>query len=156
MIVRVIGVIWNLVLLAIFLAIVFPVVGRHGFRSNAEYCNQNLDYLYVAKKSLSMADHTDAEIDQMNNQLAPGDLAPYLTDGERDYNCPHTGIYLIRPLVDSYGEVVPPVCDLETLDVDGDGRDNRTEGWHIHRLSHLQDPLTGDWFRDPAFRFPEG
>jgi len=145
--------------MAVLLASFFPVLGQRQLEEESEYCNHNLELIFEAKarlaEDLNVFSQTSPE--NVMAEITPDDLQPYLEElaPGRDFNCPSGGIYHIRPLVDSYGEVVAPVCDYEDKDNDSDGNPNGAEGQHIHRPSFLRDTETGLYYRDPAFVFAE-
>ena len=147
---------WAVLLAGVILATFFPILGRRIQIRHGERCCENLDRIFRAKEALvrDLDLYPSKPYPPIVHQLKPMDLYPYLKNGQ-DLSCPDGGVYRIRPLVDSNGEVVPPVCDKEGADPDGNGVVNRGEGLHIHRPSHLQDPETGEWFREPAFVFPK-
>ena len=147
------AVLMALVLLSMF----FPTLGRRRQSQRGEECCRILENLYRAKEKLA------EELDLIPGEEYPDsvrflnleDLIPYLPEGAEETSCPAGGVFHLRPLVDEFAEVVPPACDRAGNDPDGNGVANRGEGLHIHLRSHLQDPETGFFFREPVFRFPD-
>jgi hypothetical protein len=152
----ILGLVWCLVLVGLALTMFFPVLGREYQRENGETCNENLELIFRAKQELAHDLNLDPALPYppIVQTLKPQDLAPYLKKYGRDLRCPSGGDYEIRPLVDEHGEVVPPVCNAQKLDSDGNGVSLAGEGLHVHLRSHLQDVDTGRFFPDPWFTFP--
>jgi len=146
-----------LMLLIVIVASLFPVAGRNRQRQLGEEANQNLEMLFHAKEALSgelQIDLGKPLPDELVN-LPREALIPFLPEGGQNLDWSPRGDYSLGPLIDENGEVVAPIHHSESHDPDGNGQTNAAEGLFIHRRSHLQDPETGLWFRDPAFVFPK-
>ena len=156
LLVTILGGVWILTLAGIAIALFWPVLGR-GYRENeGRLCNDNLERIFNAKQALARELNLDPSrpYPPVVMQLEIKDLAPYLPTDRLDLSCPSGGKYLIRPLVDDKGEVVPPTCDFAPKDPDGNGTDEASEGFHIHQRSYLQNSDTGSCYRDPGLSFP--
>ena len=153
----VVGGMWVLMLLIVIVASFFPVMGRKRQLQRGEDANRNLEYLFQAKEAYLrelQVDLTKPLPDDLVN-LSQAALTPFLPPDARNLDWSARGDYLLGPLIDENGEVAPPTHHSESYDPDGNGQTNAAEGLFIHRRSHLQDPETGVWFRDPAFVFPK-
>jgi len=148
--------VWILTLGGIAIALFWPVLGRGYREEEGRLCSDNLDRIYEAKQKLARELNLDPSrpYPPVVQQLELKDIAPYLPTDRLDLSCPSGGKYMIRPLVDDKGEVVPPTCDFAVKDPDGDGNDEASEGFHIHLRSHLQHSDTGLFYRDPGLTFP--
>lgn len=151
------GWVWGAGLVLLLLAMFFPVLGQSYQEENGQTCCENLELIFQAKEQLARELNIDPTLPYpaVVQLLKAEDLAPYLKKYNRDLSCPSGGTYIIAPLVDQRGEVLPPVCTHSKLDPDGDGKPLTQEGLHVHRRSYLQDVETGDYFPAPDLTFPE-
>lgn len=156
LLVTILGGVWILTLAGIGIALFWPVLGRGYREDEGRLCNDNLERIFNAKQALALELNLDPSrpYPPVVTQLEIKDLAPYLPTDRLDLSCPSGGKYMIRPLVDDKGEVVPPTCDFAPKDPDGNGTDEASEGFHIHRRSHLQHSESGVYYRDPGLSFP--
>jgi hypothetical protein len=156
--VTVLGGVWILTLVGIVIALFWPVLGQRYREQEGSHCSDNLERIFEAKQILARELNLDPSrpYPPVVQQLEIKDIAPYLPTDRLDLSCPSGGKYMIRPLVDEKGEVVPPTCDYATKDPDGDGNDEASEGFHIHLRSCLQDSNSGLYYRDPELSFPGG
>lgn len=156
--VTVLGGVWILILAGIGIALFWPNLGREYREEEGRLCSDNLERIFRAKQALARELNLDPSrpYPPVVTQLDIKDLAPYLPTDRLDLSCPSGGNYVLRPLVDERGEVVPPICDLATQDPDGNGINEGDEGFHIHLRSYLQNSDTGLFYRDPGLSFPGG
>jgi hypothetical protein len=153
----VVGAIWVLMLSIVIVASFFPELGRKRQIQLGEEANRNLEALFRAKEDYARELRIDLlkplpdDLVNLSNEA----LAPYLPAAARGLDWSPRGSYSLGPLVDEFGEIVTPIHHSESHDPDGNGATNAQEGLYIHRRSHLQDPETGIWLRDPAFVFPQ-
>jgi len=149
------GWVWVVVLVAVLIALLFPMGNQSRMIAEGEACNENLDLIFRAKERFAESLNLDPTkpYPQIVVLLEHSHLEPYIDNLPSATACPSGGIYKIRPLVDSAGEVVAPVCTHETEDPNGDQIIHLGEGLHIHARSHLLATENGLYFREPAFSF---